>query len=134
MKHARLFGFLFLVTPLFFLAAAATAADIKVRIKEWSLPASGSLPHDPAVAPDGALWYTGMQANTLGRLDPRTGAIHVSWCWRELKGNRDLLTNHDICTVLASAPLAGVLNSASGLGYGLPVPCVWQLRQPRAMV
>ena len=75
MKHARLFRFLFLVTPLFFLAAAATAADIKVRIREWSLPASGSLPHDPAVAPDGALWYTGQRSNTLGRLDPETGQM-----------------------------------------------------------
>ncbi len=48
---------------------------IKVHIKEWSLPASGSLPHDPAVAPDGALWYTGQRSNTLGRLDPETGQI-----------------------------------------------------------
>jgi hypothetical protein len=30
-------------------------------------------------------------------VDPRNGAIHVSWCWRELEGNRDLITNHDIC-------------------------------------
>jgi len=30
-------------------------------------------------------------------VDPRSGAIHVSWCWRELEGNHDLLTNHDIC-------------------------------------
>ena len=29
----------------------------------------------PAVGADGSLWYTGMQSNTLGRLDPRTGKI-----------------------------------------------------------
>ena len=32
-----------------------------------------SRPHDPAVAPDGSLWYTGQRANKLGRLDPQTG-------------------------------------------------------------
>lgn len=54
-------------------AAPALAATVSITIREWSVP-DGSFPHDPAVAPDGALWYTGMQANTLGRLDPRTGA------------------------------------------------------------
>ncbi|HEY5974926.1 MAG TPA: hypothetical protein VIU41_09300, partial [Geobacteraceae bacterium] len=44
-----------------------------VRIQEWPVPTADSFPHDPAVTPDGALWYTGMRANTLGRLDPLTG-------------------------------------------------------------
>jgi hypothetical protein len=30
-------------------------------------------PHDPALAPDGSLRYTGQGANKLGRLDPKTG-------------------------------------------------------------
>lgn len=44
-----------------------------VPIKEWDVPTANSRPHDPAVAPDGSLWYTGQRANKLGRLDPRTG-------------------------------------------------------------
>ena len=44
-----------------------------IPIKEWDVPTANSRPHDPAVAPDGSLWYTGQRANKLGRLDPRTG-------------------------------------------------------------
>jgi len=36
----------------------------------------GSRPHDPLVASDGSLWYTGQFANVLGRLDPHTGQIN----------------------------------------------------------
>jgi virginiamycin B lyase len=67
-----------LFVPVFLLIAAAaamvSAADVTVRITEWDL-AEGTFPHDPAVAPDGALWYTGMQSNTIGVLDPKTGKI-----------------------------------------------------------
>jgi virginiamycin B lyase len=52
---------------------AATAE--RVSIKEWDAPTPKSFPHDPAVGPDGSLWYTGMQSNALGRLDPQTGSI-----------------------------------------------------------
>ncbi len=55
-------------------ASLVCAAAVEVTIKEWAAPA-GTFPHDPAVAPDGSLWYTGMRSNTLGRLDPKTGAI-----------------------------------------------------------
>ena len=44
-------------------------------IREWDVPTSRSLPHDPAVSPDGSLWYTGMYSNKIGRLDPQTGKI-----------------------------------------------------------
>lgn len=53
--------------------SSAIAAD--VRIREWALPTRGSFPHDPAAGNDGALWYTGMSANLIGRLDPATGAV-----------------------------------------------------------
>ena len=55
--------------------AVVAAAKETVRIDEWDVPTQQSFPHDPAVAPDGALWYTGMLSNTLGRLDPATGKI-----------------------------------------------------------
>lgn len=51
------------------------AAAERVSIHEWDVPTAKSLPHDPAVGPDGSLWYTGMMSNTLGRLDPTTGKI-----------------------------------------------------------
>ncbi|HTP66735.1 MAG TPA: hypothetical protein VMJ66_15190 [Geobacteraceae bacterium] len=59
----------------FFLAlgCAVLLAALSVKIEEWSLPATDRFPHDPAVAPDGALWFTGMGSNTLGRLDPQSG-------------------------------------------------------------
>jgi virginiamycin B lyase len=57
-------------------ASGSTPADtLDVSIREWSLPAPGSFPHDPAVGPDGSLWYTAQKANRLGRLDPATGHI-----------------------------------------------------------
>ena len=49
------------------------AAEPRVTIREFDVPTPGSRPHDPAVAPDGSLWYTGQAANKLGRLDPVSG-------------------------------------------------------------
>ena len=46
---------------------------IAVSIHEFSVPTPKARPHDPAVAPDGALWVTEQAANKLGRLDPATG-------------------------------------------------------------
>src|SRR5205823_5712706 len=54
------------------LAAAMAAANaVEVTIHEWDVPTPNARPHDPAVAPDGALWFTEQMANKLGRLDPR---------------------------------------------------------------
>ena len=46
-----------------------------VNIREWMLPTLGSRPHDPLAARDGSIWWSGMFADRLGRLDPRTGAM-----------------------------------------------------------
>jgi virginiamycin B lyase len=56
-------------------APVIVAGPVQVTFKEWQLPTLGSRPHDPLATPDGAIWYTGQMANTLGRLDPATGAI-----------------------------------------------------------
>jgi len=48
-------------------------SNVPITIKEWDVPTPNSRPHDPAVAPDGSLWYTGQMANKLGRFDPKTG-------------------------------------------------------------
>jgi virginiamycin B lyase len=56
--------------------AAGTAVDaLKVTIKEWDVPTKGAHPHDPALAPDGSMWFTEQLQNKLGRLDPATGAF-----------------------------------------------------------
>src|ERR1043166_1316628 len=66
---------LLLTLAVAFCNASPTAADWKATIKEYDVPTPNSRPHDPEVAPDGALWYTGQLANKLGRLDPKTGNI-----------------------------------------------------------
>jgi virginiamycin B lyase len=55
--------------------AVVIPGTAKVSFKEWPLPTKGSRPHDPLATPDGALWYTGMFANKLGRVDTKTGQI-----------------------------------------------------------
>ncbi len=55
------------------IALALTA--VSVTIQEWDVPTPNSRPHDPAIGLDGSLWYTGMVANKLGRLDDKTGRI-----------------------------------------------------------
>lgn len=46
---------------------------LKATIEEWTVPTKGAHPHDPAVGPDGSLWFTEQMTNKLGRLDPKTG-------------------------------------------------------------
>jgi virginiamycin B lyase len=55
--------------------AFAAIGTLTAPIKEYEVPTPKSRPHDPALAPDGSLWYTGQGANKLGRLDPSTGAF-----------------------------------------------------------
>src|SRR5262245_13585561 len=58
---------------------------LDVRIREWDVPTKGAHPHDPAVAPDGSLWFTEQMVSKLGRLDPATGAFKEF----PLKGSND---------------------------------------------
>jgi virginiamycin B lyase len=55
-------------------ARSQPSTAIEIVIDEWTVP-NDSFPHDPAVAPDGSIWYTGQQANTLGRLNPSTASV-----------------------------------------------------------
>jgi virginiamycin B lyase len=54
---------------------ASPVADLNVSIREWDVPTKGAHPHDPAVAPDGSLWFTEQMVSKLGRLDPATGTF-----------------------------------------------------------
>jgi virginiamycin B lyase len=56
-------------------SGAGKTQELKVTIKEWTVPTKGAHPHDPAVGADGALWFTEQMANKIGRLDPRTGEM-----------------------------------------------------------
>lgn len=53
----------------------ATVAELHVTIHEWDIPSKGGHPHDPAVGPDGSLWFTEQMVSKLGRLDPKTGQM-----------------------------------------------------------
>jgi virginiamycin B lyase len=46
-----------------------------VPIKEWNVPWAKSRPRDPAVAPDGKVWFVGQVGNYVARLDPATGSF-----------------------------------------------------------
>ena len=39
-------------------AAGNEVSALNVSIREWDVPTKGANPHDPAVGPDGALWFT----------------------------------------------------------------------------
>jgi virginiamycin B lyase len=56
-------------------AAKLIPGPVHVTIQEWVVPTPGSRPHDPMVAPDGSVWYTGQMANVLGRFDPKTATF-----------------------------------------------------------
>ena len=54
-------------------AGVVIPGNVEVAIKEYTLPTRGTLPHDPLVARDGSVWYSGQLANLIGRFDPKTG-------------------------------------------------------------
>jgi virginiamycin B lyase len=49
--------------------------DTKIKITEWIVPTLGQRSRDPIEGPDGSIWWTGMWANLVGRLDPKTGEM-----------------------------------------------------------
>ena len=48
-------------------ALAASAGELRVVVQEYDLPTPNARPHDPALGPDGSLWYTAQTGNKLGR-------------------------------------------------------------------
>ena len=68
-------GRLCLLTLVATIATYAMTEMLRVEMKEYDVPTPNSRPHDPALAPDGSLWYTGQGANKLGRLDPQIGSF-----------------------------------------------------------
>jgi virginiamycin B lyase len=92
MRPSKKFALL-LVLAAITLALAANPAN--VSIKEFDVPTPNSRPHDPALAPDGSLWYTGQLANKLGRLDPKTGQFKEFPLKTPGSGPHGLAADHD---------------------------------------
>lgn len=58
------------------IAVPALAQEpLALAIKEWNVPWTKSRPRDPAVAPDGKIWFVGQVGNYVARLDPASGAF-----------------------------------------------------------
>ena len=51
------------------------AGDFPIEISEWVVPTLGQRARDPIEALDGSIWWTGMWASIVGRLDPKTGQM-----------------------------------------------------------
>ncbi len=49
--------------------------DVAISITEWMVPTLGQRSRDPIEGIDGSIWWTGMWASLVGRLDPKTGAM-----------------------------------------------------------
>lgn len=61
------------ILPITMITARAAITDaVDVKFDQWMTPSTPAYPHDPAVAPDGSIWYTGQRANVVGRFDPAT--------------------------------------------------------------
>lgn len=48
---------------------------IDIQFEEWIAPTLGQRVRDPVEGADGAIWWTGMWASLIGRLDPTTGEM-----------------------------------------------------------
>src|SRR6266545_1228515 len=127
--------FLFLLPVFMFCASRPMATDIKVAIREYDVPTPNSRPHDPAIAPDGALWYTGQLANKLGRLDPKTGEIKEYSLKMPNSGPHGLAADKDgnIWFTANFKPYIGKLDPRTGdvTEYPMPDP---RARDPHSLV
>ena len=107
-------------------AVLAFAATQQVSIKEYEVPTPQSRPHDPAVAPDGSLWYTGQRANKLGRLDPASGQFREYPLKTPDSGPHGLVADHDgnIWFTAISKGYIGKLDAKTGAitEYKMPDP------------
>ena len=107
-------------------AAGNEVRTLNVTIREWDVPTKNANPHDPAVGPDGALWFTEQFVSKLGRLDPATGAIREYTLKTNKSGPHGLVADHDgnIWYTGNYAGLIGKLNPRTGeiTEYKMPDP------------
>jgi virginiamycin B lyase len=60
-------------------APTLVPGDVQIAFQEWTPPTLGQRPRDPLQLRDGTIWWAGMYASLIGRLDPKTGDMHE---WR----------------------------------------------------
>ena len=72
MQKASLLSLAFLALPSG-MSLLPPQTPAPVPIKEWNVPWEKSRPRDPAVAPDGKIWFVGQVGNYVARLDPVSG-------------------------------------------------------------
>jgi virginiamycin B lyase len=46
-----------------------------IMFRDWKVPTLGQRARDPVQAPDGSIWWAGMWANLVGRINPETGEV-----------------------------------------------------------
>jgi virginiamycin B lyase len=51
------------------------AGNTTISFKEWIVPTLGQRPRDPLQLADGTIWWAGMYASLIGRLNPATGEM-----------------------------------------------------------
>lgn len=61
------------VAPVLGSPLAAQRDTLSAPIKEWTVPWTKTRPRDPAVAPDGSVFFVGQVGNYIARLDPTSG-------------------------------------------------------------
>lgn len=104
--------------------AVIIPGSVTIAFREWTLPTRGSRPHDPLATPDGALWYTGMFANVLGRVNTTTGEIKEYHLKTDASGPHGLTVDKtgDIWFTANSKGYIGKLDPKTGdvKQYALP--------------
>lgn len=74
MPLIRLLVVLFCIMPLS-PAAAGDYAEANIEIREWTVPWPDTRPRDPAVAPDGRIWFVGQKGDYVGVFNPENEAF-----------------------------------------------------------
>ncbi|HWP60460.1 MAG TPA: hypothetical protein VNL14_21365 [Candidatus Acidoferrales bacterium] len=49
--------------------------EVSITFREWTVPTLGQRARDPVEGPDGSIWWAGMWASLVGRLNPQTGEV-----------------------------------------------------------
>src|SRR5580765_5517214 len=105
---------------------AAIGDNVDVKIEEWQTPSKPAYPHDPAVAPDGSIWYTAQRASTIGRFDPVTGQFKEFALPTKNSGPHGLQPDKDgnIWYTGNAAGLIGMVDAKTGkvTEYKMPNP------------
>jgi virginiamycin B lyase len=106
--------------------AGAISDNVDVKIEEWLTPSTPPYPHDPAVAPDGSIWYTGQRANVVGRFDPAAHQFKEFALPTPKSGPHGIIADKDgnIWYTGNSAALIGKIDPKTGkiVEYKMPDP------------